>query len=626
MFSIYSNNIENIMCGIVGYLGSDKYTEYILSGLKLLQNRGYDSVGICSILDGELNTIKFASTNTNDSLDQLENAVLNSSQIETIAIGHTRWATHGGKTNLNAHPHNDNADRISIVHNGIIENYQEIKTKLLTEGHTFRSQTDTEVIAVLIGKYLDNGDLVESAIQKTIEQITGTWALVILHRDFPNKMWVTRNGSPLLLGMEDDYIMVVSEQIAFGNYIKKYIVLDNHDLIEITKENGSIQYNKNIHRYAIKNKPTSTIEFTPTNHFHWMIKEIMEQPESIIRAINNGGRIENNVSVKLGGLDSCKSRLLELNHLILLGCGTSYHSGLWSLDIFKTLDIFDTVMVYDGAEFNIKDIPKKGKTGVILLSQSGETKDLHRCIQIAKDYDLITIGIVNVIDSLIARETECGVYLNAGREVAVASTKSFTNQCVVLSMIAVWFSQNRGTTIEKRRKIISDLRNLSCQIQTIFENIEKIKVISRTLTDNKSIFLLGKGRDEAIAKEGSLKLKEVAYIHAEGYSSSALKHGAFALIIDKLPIILLDINDEHRDKNRNAYQEILARDANVIRIIDQQIDESIIKTNILYIEKNQTFSGLLANIYVQLISYYLALEQGYNPDFPRNLAKVVTVE
>jgi len=311
MFSIYSNNIENIMCGIVGYLGSDKYTEYILSGLKLLQNRGYDSVGICSILDGELNTIKFASTNTNDSLDQLENAVLNSSQIETIAIGHTRWATHGGKTNLNAHPHNDNADRISIVHNGIIENYQEIKTKLLTEGHTFRSQTDTEVIAVLIGKYLDNGDLVESAIQKTIEQITGTWALVILHRDFPNKMWVTRNGSPLLLGMEDDYIMVVSEQIAFGNYIKKYIVLDNHDLIEITKENGSIQYNKNIHRYAIKNKPTSTIEFTPTNHFHWMIKEIMEQPESIIRAINNGGRIENNVSVKLGGLDSCKSRLLE---------------------------------------------------------------------------------------------------------------------------------------------------------------------------------------------------------------------------------------------------------------------------------------------------------------------------
>jgi glucosamine--fructose-6-phosphate aminotransferase (isomerizing) len=394
--------------------------------------------------------------------------------------------------------------------------------------------------------------------------------------------------------------------------------LENHDLIEITKEERTITYNKNIQRYMINEKTNIPIELTPTGYTHWMIKEIMEQPQSIIRAINNGGRIENNISVKLGGLDSYKSRFMDINHIIILGCGTSYHAGLWSLDIFKSLDIVDTVTVYDGAEFDVKDIPKKGKTALILLSQSGETKDLHRCINIAKEYDLITIGVVNVVDSMIARETDCGVYLNAGREVAVASTKSFTNQCVILVMIAVWFSQNRGTCIEKRKKIIKDLRNLSIQTENILYNSEKVRELVYKIKDTKSMFLLGKRKQEAIAKEGALKLKEVAYIHAEGFNSSSLKHGSFALIVNDLPIIIIDIEDEHRDKNRNAYQEVLARDAHVIRISDIEGE--------LLIEKNDTFGGLLANIYVQLLSYYIAIENGHNPDFPKNLAKVVTVE
>ena len=606
------------MCGIVGYLGSDNFCEYIISGLKLLQNRGYDSVGISSIENDVLNTIKFASTNTHDSLEKLEKNVVETTPNSGCAIGHTRWATHGGKTDINAHPHHDNNDRIAIVHNGIIENFQELKARLLEKKYTFKSQTDTEVIAVLIGFYLDNGEPIENAIKKTVEELSGTWALVIIHRDYPNKMWITRNGSPLLLGMEDEYIMIVSEQIAFNNFIKKYIVLDNHDLIEISKEERTIKYNKNIHRYVIKEKVNVHVELKPTGYKHWMLKEIMEQPDCIIRATNNGGRIENNISVKLGGLDDYKSRLLDVNHLILLGCGTSNHAALWSLDIFKNLDIFDTVVCYDGAEFQVKDIPKKGKTCVILLSQSGETKDLHRCIQIAKDYDLISIGIVNVIDSLIARESDCGVYLNAGREFAVASTKSFTNQCIVLSMVAVWFSQCRGTCIEKRKKIIKDLRNVSFQMQNILNNPDVVSDIVKKIKNIGSMFLLGKGKDEAIAKEGALKLKEIAYIHAEGYSSSALKHGPFALIESGLPIILLDLDDENRDKNRNAYQEILARDAYIIRISDTEGE--------LMINKNATFGGLLANVYIQLLSYYIAIEKGYNPDFPRNLAKVVTVE
>jgi glutamine---fructose-6-phosphate transaminase (isomerizing) len=610
-----------IMCGIVGYLGNDNYKDYILSGLKLLQNRGYDSVGIGCILNETLETIKFASTNTNDSLSLLENELLVCQKTQTnLAIGHTRWATHGGKTNINAHPHHDNKDRISLVHNGIIENYNELKTTLIQEGYSFRSQTDTEVIAVLIGKYLDIGENMESAIKKTIEELSGTWALVIIHKDFPNKIWIIRNGSPLLLGMDDEFIMVASEHIAFGNYCKTYIDLDNHDLIEITKTDRTIIYNKNIHRYSIKEKPVGVIELAPTNYDHWLIKEIMEQPKSITRALNNGGRIENNVTVKLGGLDNCKQRLLDTNHLLILGCGTSYHAGLWALDIFKQLDVFDTVSIYDGAEFQVRDIPKKGKTCVILLSQSGETKDLHQCIQIARDYDMVSIGIVNVIDSLIARETDCGVYLNAGREVSVASTKSFTNQCIVLSMMAVWFSQNRGTHIEKRKKIISDLRKVSFQLDTLLQekNVDKIKELSSGLKGASSIFLLGKGRTQAIAMEGALKLKEVAYIHSEGYSSSALKHGTFALITPNLPIIIFDIDEEHHSKNQNAYQEVLAREAKVICVSDNENGD-------LIIEKNNTFGGIMANIYVQLLSYYIALELGHNPDYPKNLAKVVTV-
>lgn len=623
------------MCGIVAYLGKNNCANYIIDGLKQLQNRGYDSVGISYIENSSLNTLKYASTNTHNSLEKLESTLENMTIVSTCGIGHTRWATHGGKTDANAHPHHDNLNRIAIVHNGIIENFSELKQKLIKRGYSFTSQTDTEVIAVLIGYYLDSGLPIEEAIKCALEELIGTWALIIIHKNFPNKMWITRNGSPLLLGFEDDSIMVASEQIALNDGIKKYVALNNNDLIEITNNDGIITFNTNIHHYQVKEKVRSESSLTPS-HGHWMLSEIMEQPDAIIRALNNGGRINDNVSVKLGGLDSRQSDLLNINHLIILGCGTSYNAGHWSLDIFKSLDIFDTVVCYDGAEFNVKDIPKRGKSGVILLSQSGETRDLHRCIQIAKDYDLITIGVVNVVDSQISRETACGVYLNAGREVAVASTKSFTNQCIVLSMIAVWFSQNRGTALEKRRKIITDLRNISFQMKTTLENdtmSEKISTMliknnkSATNNNNNSIFLLGKGRDEAIANEGSLKLKEIAYLHAEGYSTSALKHGTFALIEEGLPIFVLDISDENREKNRNAIQEVLARGALVFRFTDIKDCPHISETEeIIVIEKNSTYGGLLVNAYIQLISYQLALLKGINPDYPRNLAKVVTVE
>lgn len=432
-------------------------------------------------------------------------------------------------------------------------------------------------------------------------------------------MWITRNGSPLLLGFEDDYIIVASEQIAFANNIKKYIILNNNDLIEISKEGDTITYNKDIHNYKINYKNKITIELEPTGYKNWLIKEISEQPDCVLRAINNGGRISGKSSVKLGGLDSCREKLLELNHIILLGCGTSYYSSMWVLDIFKTLEVFDTVTLFDGADFDLKDIPRYGKTGLILVSQSGETKDLHRCIQIAKDNNLITIGVVNVIDSMIARESDCGVYLNAGREVSVASTKSFTNQCVILTLISLWFSQNKKTNQEKREQIICDLMNLSFDMSQIIDESNKLipNIISNFNT--QSIFLLGKGSSQAIALEGALKIKEVSYIHAEGYSSSALKHGPFALIEEGLPIILFDIDDKHREKNDNCYQEVRARGAYVLRISDMVYGDIIIN-------HNKTFAGLLANCVSQILSYNLALLKGLNCDYPKNLAKVVTVD
>ena len=608
------------MCGIVGYLGNGKAIPAVLEGLTLLQNRGYDSVGVSTIASENtrrITTVKYASTTNNNSLQLVSNVFSKQSADYSIAIGHTRWATHGSKTDANAHPHHDNGDRISLVHNGIIENFQTIKSRLVSRGYFFKSYTDTEVIAVLIGFYLDQGEPVASAIQKAVDELHGTWALVIIHRDFPDYLWAIRNGSPLLLGEEADCVMVASEQIAFHSYIKNYISINDHELFEIRREpNGTCGfiYNKNIAHYK-RSETIGAGDITPAPYSHWMLKEIMEQSESVGRAINNGGRIQSDTEVKLGGLDKFKAELMQIDHLILLGCGTSYHSGLWAQSVFKSLRTFDTVTLYDGADFSPADIPNRGRSAAVLISQSGETKDLHRCIHIIQENNMISIGVVNVIDSFIARETNCGIYLNAGREVAVASTKSFTNQCVILSLLAIWFSQNKGTCEEKRRKIIKDLHNLGSHIKDVLQLYNPDENMVSKISSARSLFVLGKGSSEAVAKEGALKIKEVTYIHAEGYSASALKHGPFGLLEPELPVILLDVHKEYRDKIENVKQEVTARGAYVIQISDNE-----------GFPKNSTFGSLLANICLQIISYRCAVAKGFDPDYPRNLAKVVTVE
>jgi len=612
------------MCGIIGILSNQSCVEILLNGLIRLQNRGYDSAGICSIKNDKFLIHKYASTDKANALVLLNN-ISSMHSNSNIGIGHTRWATHGAKSDANSHPHMSCDGKFVLVHNGIIENYDTLKKMLIDKGYTFQSETDSEVVANLISFMYQKTNNVFNSIQMATEKLEGTWGLAIMCIDSPTELYCTRNGSPILIGQSDDYVMVVSEQSGFTSDIEDYIVLKNYDICLIKKDNNIISIETR-HSYKSK-KVTNVVDATtPDPYPHWTLKEIYSQVESCQRAISYGGRLLSLEEVKLGGLDNMKNDLLKIDNLILLGCGTSYNAGMLGIYYFKDLCDFNSVLLFDGADFDICDVPKTGKTGLILLSQSGETKDLHRCIKISKIHELITIGVINVVDSLIAREVDCGVYLNAGREVAVASTKSFTSQCLVLSMIAIWFAQNKKINAQKRLKYIKDLYHFKTHIEEILNGLEKkIEDILFLFDNQNSCFLLGKGKCEAIAKEGSLKIKEISYIHSESYSSSSLKHGPFALLCHEFPVILISPNDMHYAKNENAYHEIKSRHANILFITNNKENLNG-KENVLLVPNNDSYVDLLSVIPLQMLAYKLSAKKGINPDIPKNLAKVVTVE
>jgi len=616
------------MCGIVGILSiNHNCINYLLEGLKQLENRGYDSAGICCINNNNETIIqKYAS----DHISALYKLEQNKEVFDTstIGIGHTRWATHGGKTDINSHPHVSSDNLFIIVHNGIIENYVTLKQMLINKNYTFMSDTDSEVIANLLSyNYKSNknvnGNIID-AITKTINMLEGTWGICILCIDNPNTLYCTKNGSPILVGVNEQCAMVVSEKSAFDEEIKKYIILNNNDVCIIKLINTTINITTT-HEYNFITTTDTIHKPTLGIYPHWTLKEIYEQRVTTLRAISFGGRLLSNNSVKLGGLDMNKSALIQINNIILLGCGTSYNAGMCGLHYFKEICNFNCIYLIDGADFNINDIPKNGKTALILLSQSGETKDLHRCINIAKTYNLFTIGVINVVDSLIAREVDCGCYLNAGKEVAVASTKSFTSQCIILSMIAIWFSQIHNINENIRNEYISDLKLFNNHVNILLEDLEQKIDNNLHIFDNiNNCFILGKGNCEPIAKEGSLKIKEISYIHSEGYSTSSLKHGPFALLDKNFPVILIAPKDQHLVKNINAYYEIKSRYSPIIIISNNNEFNNI--DNVLFIPYNKSYNNLLCSIVLQMIAYKLSVNKGINPDIPKNLAKVVTVE
>jgi glucosamine--fructose-6-phosphate aminotransferase (isomerizing) len=615
------------MCGIVGCISNENCEEILYNGLIQLKNRGYDSVGICSVKNKQFILDKYASSDNIDAYVKLKDQIYKH-QGTNIGIAHTRWATHGAKTDINSHPHVSMCGKFSLVHNGIIENYKVLKDDLISNGYVFKSQTDTEVIVNLLSFLYEKNPNIIECIKNMIQILEGTWGLVIISLDEPNTLYCTRHGSPLLVGYDDNCAIVVSEKSGFCNKIPNYFVLNNYDICKISKTQKRVEINTNI-KYKINELTCINTELTPYPHAHWTIKEINEQVESSLRAISMGGRLLDSNQVKLGGLENHKDKLTCIDNLILLGCGTSYFAGMHGLYFLKDLCDFHTVQLFDGAEFNETDIPKHGNTGLLLISQSGETKDLHRCIEIGKNNNLFLIGLVNVVDSLIAREVDCGCYLNAGREVGVASTKAYSSQVILLALISVWFSQEKNINENKRNNYIKDIRQLQNDIKKTLEmNDEKLDSIVENIFSKgvNNCFLLGKGKSESVAREGSLKIKEISYIHSEGYSTSSLKHGPFALLDENFPVIIIANDDMNYSKGENAYEEIKSRHAPIIFITNKTLGQQD-KKNVLYIsENNKTFADLLSVIPLQLLAYKLALSKGLNPDMPRNLAKVVTVE
>lgn len=627
------------MCGITLIISKNKLNiiNNLLNSLELIQNRGYDSMGIC-YFDNNSHSYKIeknASTLNNDCYQLLYDNFLQNNIDSYVGLGHTRWATHGGKTDTNAHPHISEKGNIILVHNGIINNFDILKNKLIDEGFNFYSETDSEVIANLIEYYLIYmSNNIEEAIINSINELEGTYALVIIYTKQLDTYYVTRKGSPLLLANNDNYIICTSESNGFVGLVNDYISLNNEDIIKISNNDY-----KSINSNEIYNiKKVLNEELINTNYInpysHWMIKEIMEQPETIQKAYNYGGRIENS-NIKLGGLDQLSNIINYIEYILLIGCGTSYNAALIGEEYFKANNKFKIVKTINACEFTTNDIPNienKAKILTIFLSQSGETIDVYNCLKLCKANGTITMGIINKVDSLIAREVLCGIYLNAGSEISVASTKSFTSMLVVLSLLEMWFVNNYLNNNEK----INNLRFLSNTLtQLLYNNVflKQIESIKDFILDNNihNIFILGKNKLYPVASEGSLKIKEVAYLHCEGFSAGSLKHGPFALL-DKtnLTLLLIDYNDKTNYQNlKSTYYEILGRETNIIIITNSQIviDELNLDENsycLLY--KLEFYNEIIFTIALQKLAYELSIAKGINPDKPRNLAKVVTVE
>lgn len=623
------------MCGIIGYLGKINGIKILLNGLKMLQNRGYDSAGISFLNEQDINVLKYASEDTNNSISRLYNET---KDLESVfnGIAHTRWATHGPKTDINAHPHTDYYGTFSLVHNGIIENYQEIKDFLINDGYKFKSDTDTEVIVNLLSYFYRSEKSLIKAIEYTSQKLEGTWAVLVISKENPDLQIIMKNGSPLLLGKNSDGYIITSELSGFQNLVDEYISIKNKSFFIIDKKDNKI-YNKNLNgicadKYLNCNNDILKLNkelfsLSPDPYPHWMLKEIHDQVESTKRVLNNGARLAGKYGIKLGGLDENKNMLEKFQKVKILGCGTSLNAGIFGHTIFSISKVFETSIYQDASEFY--DYSYEKNTLYVVLSQSGETKDVHRAMEIIKKNNGYILSIVNVVNSLIAREADCGVYINAGSEKGVASTKSFTNQVIALCLVACWFCKVCGRNSNEPfiNKLLQDMRSFSLNIEIALNNIQNDLHIGKDFEKTPNMFILGRGLNYPIALEGALKIKEISYIHAEGQCGGSLKHGPFALIEKGMPIIIICMDDEHKSRMISAAEEVRARGAITYLITD---DPTMENTNLfdklVVVPKAGILSPLISVIPFQYICYQIALLKGINPDFPRNLAKVVTVD
>ncbi len=610
------------MCGIVGYIGYREAYPILINGLKRLEYRGYDSAGV-ALLNGDLNVYKIKGK-----VADLENFASQKNLTGHIGMGHTRWATHGVPNDINAHPHMSSSRNFAIIHNGIIENYSSIKRELISRGYTFSSDTDTEVLVQLIDDIYTNSKVsADEAVRLALNKVVGAYGIVVICKNEPNQLIAARKGSPIVIGIGEREYFVASDATPLIEFTKEVIYLGEEEVAVIKNHVIVIKTIQNV----VTTPHVETLELElealeKGGYDHFMLKEIMEQPRSIADSMR--GRISMETGeVTLGGLVTVREKLRNAKRLVIIACGTSWHAGLVAEYLFEEYARIPVEVEY-ASEFRYRNPVIFPDDVVIAISQSGETADTLAAIRLAKEKGATVLGVCNVVGSSIPRETEAGVYLHAGPEIGVASTKAFTSQVTVLTLMAIYIGQLKGTLTVGAEGVTKALLEIPAKVEKILLQNDKILEIARLFTQATNFLYLGRGYNFPVALEGALKLKEISYIHAEGYPAAEMKHGPIALIDENMPVVFIAPNDISHDKVITNIQEVKARKGRVIAIVSEG-DQEIKNMAEFVIEIPQTSDSLqplLSVIPLQLLSYHIALLRGCNVDQPRNLAKSVTVE
>lgn len=611
------------MCGIVGYIGHRQALPILLKGLKRLEYRGYDSAGV-ALLNRELKVFK-----TKGKVQDLEDIIPPGLEY-TVGMGHTRWATHGVPNDVNAHPHLSQSGSLAVIHNGIIENYGSLKEALTRKGHHFVSDTDTEVLIHLVEEIQKNEKTsLEEAVRLALNEVVGAYAIVILSKDDPSKLIAARKGSPLVIGHgENGEFFLASDATPIVEYTRKVTYLNDGEIAFISNGDITIKTIHNVEKSLYMQELEISLDAIEKGGYpHFMLKEIFEQPKSILDSFR--GRIDSKTGeIRMRSLTEYEEKLRNIDRIVLLGCGTSWHAGLVAEYLFEELARIQVEVEY-ASEFRYRNPVISKNDLYIAISQSGETADTLAAMELAKEHNATVFGICNVVGSSIPRLSDAGAYTHAGPEIGVASTKAFTAQVTVLSLLALALANLRGTISKSQLKLyLAELETIPAKVEKALMLNESVIKIANTFKDARNFLYLGRGVNFPVALEGALKLKEISYIHAEGYPAAEMKHGPIALIDEEMPVVFIAIRKSNYDKVISNIQEVKARKGVVIAIVTE--GDTKVRDMADYVievpETEEIFSPLLTTIPLQLLSYHIAVLRGCNVDQPRNLAKSVTVE
>ncbi len=611
------------MCGIVGYVGSKPALEILLSGLRRLEYRGYDSAGY-ALQTGDSLTVRKCLGRVAD----LESMDPGDAQTATTGLAHTRWATHGEPSDLNAHPHHDHTGRIALVHNGIIENYKSLRRRLEANGIEFESETDSEVLAKLVGFEVSKGKDLFHAVKDALGSVIGAYGIAVVSVDEPDTLVAARYGSPLVLGVGDGEYLIASDVAAIVSTTRDVIYMDEGEVVEVHLHGIASNTDKpEMLRERIQTVDWDLSEIEKDGYAHFMLKEIRSQPESLTNAFR--GRIDLSLgTARLGGLEMTESDQRAIRRVVITACGTSWHAALIGKYLIESLARIPVNVEY-ASEFRYRDPVLDDGTVMFAISQSGETADTLAALRLTKDRGIRSYGIVNVVGSTIARETDAGVYIHAGPEIGVASTKAFTSQVMVLALISLMFGRTRGVlSREEGSRLVRELQDIPGKVSMILDTSDSIAEIAKEFTYARNFLYLGRGYNYPVALEGALKLKEISYIHAEGYPAAEMKHGPIALIDELMPVAAIAVRDAAYEKIISNISEVRARKGRLLTVATQGDEEirSVSDWVIHVPPAPDQLTPLLTVVPLQLLAYHVAVARGCDVDKPRNLAKSVTVE